>query len=398
MSKIISYSQWNALNIPNGITFDETNGVFSGTPSVNEGEYVVPVSVITNYGSDAKHLKIVVENRYHGVYALGSQAARWSNYASPDAYGFRKLDIPDANRLSTIPAGFAAKCMGGRWFIGSSKSDTIYGGNGKSTGISYYMPTEFPADYVLDIKGGRNSNSSGLFFAFTTQDDTSVFSYNLSSGNVSSSLSNSRVDISKLADGFSYGFAMLKLDNSIVLGNPSNFLTSSFSFDEHISKFVPLITLGNGAYNKVYFISEAGKLFEFLNGNFYQLLPDLQGFSDLWIQYSWDNVFALTSDKTLYARGNNAYYQLGINNPAVFNDFQLVGEFDVKKIEHTFMLTRDGKLYHTGTLSDNAASIAGGTHEGWTHIFPEYRFFDFSYSPQPASNFGSQTLVVILDD
>lgn len=394
MSKIISYSLWNAPDIPAGLIFDSYRGVFSGKPDINEGEYVVPVSVQTNYGSDAKDVRIVVEGGYHGVYALGSQAARWSCNAEPDPYGFRKLNIPNANRLSTVPAGFAAKCEGGQWFIGSSTSATIYGGNGKSNGISYYMPALFNADNVLDIKGGRNSNSSGFFFAFRANEVTSVCSYSVASGNVSSSLCNSREDISKLSEGFSYGFAMLKHDNSIVLGNPSNYEASNFSHLEGIYKFIPHVTLGNGAHNNVYFISDNRKLWMFHDNTFSLLLSDLYDFSDLWMQPAWENIFALTSDKKLWASGRNTLYQLGFNNPNIFNDFQLVGQFDVKKIEYTFMLTRDGKLYHSGPAISGITS----QHLQWTQIFPEYRFLDFSYSPEPTSNFGSQTLVVILDD
>ena len=40
MSKIISYSNWNAKNIPHGISFDAASGVFSGSPNVEAGEYL----------------------------------------------------------------------------------------------------------------------------------------------------------------------------------------------------------------------------------------------------------------------------------------------------------------------------------------------------------------------
>ena len=114
MPKIITNVGWSASNVPFGLLFSETNGVFSGSPNVSAGEYLVPVSVRTNYGSDSKFVKIIVENSFLPVYAIGAQAERWTNNAPPDSYGFRKLDIPDANKLVTLPLGFAAKSNGNK--------------------------------------------------------------------------------------------------------------------------------------------------------------------------------------------------------------------------------------------------------------------------------------------
>ena len=69
--------------LPNGISFNEATGIFSGTPT-KVGEYTIPVTVWTNYGEDTKDVKIVVKPQGHNVYAIGSQASTWSGNTEPD--------------------------------------------------------------------------------------------------------------------------------------------------------------------------------------------------------------------------------------------------------------------------------------------------------------------------
>ena len=61
MPKQITMVRWSATNIPYGVAFDENTGIFSGTPA-NAGDYVVPVTVETNYGKDTKDVAIGVED------------------------------------------------------------------------------------------------------------------------------------------------------------------------------------------------------------------------------------------------------------------------------------------------------------------------------------------------
>lgn len=405
----ITYSNWNAQNIPAGLTFDSANGIFSGTPSVNEGEYVVPVSVQTNYGSDSKNVKVVVEGGYHGVYALGSQAAKWSNNAEPDAYGFRKLNIPNANRLSTLAAGFAAKCEGGKWFISSSKKVDIYGGDAKSSSTDYSLPAEFPVDGVLDITGGQ-ANTGLFYFAYKTNDKTYLSRYTKSGGSFGANFVNyERDDIILLPKSFSTGWVMVRNDNFVLYDLKKNNIDNGFTPDENIVKYAYIFNAGTTTgFIAVYYITESGKLWEWSNAasngqgtpqDSFQLMPEREDFVDLWCP-SGNSFFALTADKKLYVKGANTTCQLGIPSPAVINNLTFIGEFDVKKIEPFFMLTRDGKLYHSDSNATSAdVSIAGEAHSQWTHIFPEYRFIDISYNLySPSSALGTQTLVAILDD
>ena len=49
--------------MPWGIDFNEQTGTFKGIPD-EVGEYIVPVKVETNYWSDHKDVKIVIEPPY----------------------------------------------------------------------------------------------------------------------------------------------------------------------------------------------------------------------------------------------------------------------------------------------------------------------------------------------
>ena len=59
----ITRVKWSAQDIPWGLSFDETNGTFTGTPE-DEGKYTVPVTVQTNYGKDMKDVVVMVKRKY----------------------------------------------------------------------------------------------------------------------------------------------------------------------------------------------------------------------------------------------------------------------------------------------------------------------------------------------
>ena len=63
MGKKITSVLWSASNLPLGLSFSTVSGTFSGTPRT-AGDYTVPVTVKTNYGTDTKNVKISVKNSY----------------------------------------------------------------------------------------------------------------------------------------------------------------------------------------------------------------------------------------------------------------------------------------------------------------------------------------------
>ena len=63
MPKQITRVRWSASGLPNGISFDEITGTFSGTPE-ETGQFSVPVTVETNYASDRKNIQIDIVSPY----------------------------------------------------------------------------------------------------------------------------------------------------------------------------------------------------------------------------------------------------------------------------------------------------------------------------------------------
>ncbi|MBR0204990.1 MAG: putative Ig domain-containing protein, partial [Synergistaceae bacterium] len=57
MPKNITSVEWQALDIPPGLAFDQATGTFTGTPG-EAGDFTVPVTVTTNYGTDTKDVLI----------------------------------------------------------------------------------------------------------------------------------------------------------------------------------------------------------------------------------------------------------------------------------------------------------------------------------------------------
>lgn len=56
---VIKNASWTAENLPEGIVIDSETGILTGTPT-EAGEYSVPVSVVTDWGSDVKDMNISV--------------------------------------------------------------------------------------------------------------------------------------------------------------------------------------------------------------------------------------------------------------------------------------------------------------------------------------------------
>ena len=60
MPKNITSVEWQALYIPPGLAFDQATGTFTGAPG-EAGDFTVPVTVTTNYGTDTKNVLVKVD-------------------------------------------------------------------------------------------------------------------------------------------------------------------------------------------------------------------------------------------------------------------------------------------------------------------------------------------------
>lgn len=65
MPKIIDSVEWKVQNLPSGLDFNTQNGTFSGIPA-DYGDYVIPVTVTTNYGTDTKDMFFFIEDAMRG--------------------------------------------------------------------------------------------------------------------------------------------------------------------------------------------------------------------------------------------------------------------------------------------------------------------------------------------
>ena len=60
MAKNITFVEWSATGLPDGLSIDRDSGVISGTPTVDPGTYTATIKVETNYGEDEATIQIVV--------------------------------------------------------------------------------------------------------------------------------------------------------------------------------------------------------------------------------------------------------------------------------------------------------------------------------------------------
>ena len=118
------------------MVFSEITGVFSGKPEI-AGEYIVPVTVETNYGKDTKNIVINVEADGHRrVYVIGGGTNNNCfivENSVPDEYEFYPAaNLPDdVVSFSRFPVGFRAHTTSGNAFRDA------YGKKSDVNGITY---------------------------------------------------------------------------------------------------------------------------------------------------------------------------------------------------------------------------------------------------------------------
>ncbi|MBQ7220793.1 MAG: putative Ig domain-containing protein [Synergistaceae bacterium] len=402
-TKQITSVVWSCGALPAGVSFNTATGTFSGTPEV-EGEYIVPVTVTTNYGTDMKNVTLSVaepeveeDGEYGPVYAIGTKAKTWSGNAEADADGFRKLNMPDACRLVKLCTGFAAKTDSLQWYVCGT---TIHGSSSAHpkpygvTGLSPSVPVQFPVEDVVDMSSGwyrvTSSVSGSYYFAYLTSDHVSHVVLLMTANSAITSVGN----IKKLSSG--YGAGVMTIDNTGATRYENATVRGQLAVGVSPSQVKKL--LATGMYSKPRmptYITTSGYLYkgaervDFGGGK----IRNIWGYPHGEKQH----LFAVTEDNQLYAMGENTYHSLGLDGTETRTELELVGEWDVKTIAQgstmdTFLLTNDGKLYHSGAaMSVYDISKIVSTHESFTHIYPDKRFIDIAM-------YSSTTLVAILKE
>ena len=409
--------------MPWGMSFNETTGTFTGTPT-ETGEYVVPVRVQTNYGQDQKDVYIVVENPASPVYAIGAQAATWSENAEPDAYGFRMLPMPNAHKLTSNSGGFLAMTAGsvpyccGTYNVlnryGFSDANQMFVKNngvplnltindtGKSTGTSFTGVERIITGTVSHTLTANNQIwTTRRVFVWhlkpSIHTDGNVY-YSLVAWYGSGICHTQHTDGSYPGTNYLSGYAKRANedwglgDGGLLFSENLSLSGSSFAFlsnfgtrqvtvrhsrgDSTTGEVVSLTTTELGYKALKYF--GIGAIFKCLSED--KLLDNDAGnftigiIRDAWVHMQ--RAYVLTDNNNLYERQSTGAWNLQ-------------GNYDVKKllmpaVDYTLMLTRDGRLYHKGTAIEGVTEA----HDVFTHIYPDCNFYDMAYD-------GSNTLTVI---
>ena len=393
-SKNITSVTWSCGDLPAGVNFDTATGTFSGTPG-EDGEYVVPVTVETNYGTDTKDVKLIVAEpepeipeEYGAVYAIGTKAKTWSGNAEADADGFRKLNMPNACRVMRTLSGFAAKTGDGEWYV--CGNTPLGSAHPKPYGINSFspaVPALLPIEDITDISSGywraTGSSEARYYFAYLTSEHRAGIVRIMSSSSSIMLLDN----IKRLSSG--YGSGVMTIDSAGAVRYESVDVQGQLASGVSPSQVRKLLARGNYANPRTpTYITKSGNLYEgtervdFGGGK----IRDIWGYpqSDI----TW-HLFAVTEDNQLYAMGKNTYHSLGFSGTELRTELELVGEYDVKtiaqSIQRTFMVTNDGRLYHAGL----AVSGVTAAHDEFTQIFPDRSFVDVAL-------YGDNTLVAIV--
>lgn len=414
----ITRVRWSAQNVPWGLSFNEKTGTFTGTPE-DIGEYVVPVTVETNYGTDTEDVKIIVGLPTYNVYSIGLNAATWANGNEPDEDGFYGLSMPKANKLVSHYEGFGAitadkeyYCCGvhditsvtsinlvmpqfltvktptifrdystapiTRVICGNYSYSNYTGGTNGGTATRQYSKWIM---YWMESKGNGICKKSGILQYKTvtsngqTQSSTSNPEQFNSGFYVTNSTSSKDPSGDDISDGISvFGDAVLSSASS-----PTKFVGLNRNGMQCYSGTSSIIKLQEKSI-KIFSsrrpflcLTESGYLY---NYNATNLISCSYGL----IKNAWE-----AGETAFYVQTKNNLLCQYIKDT---QDWDLLGAFDIKKVEvpnvnMAFLLTNNGELYHKG----NAVSGVTEAHDNFTHIFTNLNFADFT--------FGGNTLTVL---
>ena len=380
MPKKITNAEWSSSKLLPGLSLNADTGVLTGSLSLSEGVYTVPVKVSTNYGDDQKDLKVVIVDKAAPVYAIGSASEIYSEGAEADVNGFRKLNMPDANKLVPIYYGFAMRTGDFKWYVCGDKK---YG----QENVDFTTPKEYPFDNIQGIAGGyelyslsSSSSSSIDIFLLSTSDGEIYFS----SDHIGSSYSKLtrdgsvlNIDEIKLHNGLGCAGAVKHGTYTFRLYGSKN--RHDYSMSVFADKEVKTVVLSD----YLYVLTSNGELYE-CSGDVANKVELEESVKSIFAVYNHNEsrrgLFVVTKSNKLYARGKNngTSHHLGLPNNS-YTEFTEVGIFNVKRIESarqsSFMLTEDGKLYHAGISVDGITEA----HSEFTQIFAEYKFKDIAF-------------------
>ena len=423
----ITRVRWSASNVPWGVVFDELTGTFTGKPE-DIGEYTIPVTVETNYGTDTKDVTILSEPPAYRVWVIGSKAETWSEGASPASNGFRELSMPPAYELASHYGGFGALTQGRQYYccgaydVGFRDTDFTYASKpfcltdyDNARGVydvdkvlcsacyefrSNYGTVSRHDETVTGLwtfhwssKRQRGYIYSGMvketeFLRDSSQMKTYNLSYDGKSRIILCDWTGTNIPDSKQSLG-EEGF--LTTGYLRLLKGTGQSVREVSGVKKWLSRYGDL-TLRDGAGKETVSLGyTAKKIFQprsHSTGNLFSGISENMLLDDKATNFTYGAIKdAWQYEKKVYVAtvGGQLY-----ENDGKGLSWSLSGSYDVKKMELpskniAFMLTEDGELYHKG----NAVSEVTDEHETFTRIFPELTFKDFT--------FGGNTLTVLME-
>lgn len=369
MPKNITSVNWTASSIPSGMNFDTSSGTFSGSPD-EPGEYSVPVSVTTNYGSDTKDVEIKVVSPYNDidpplgeVYAIGSKADVWSEGAEPDQYGFRKLNMPNATKLVGLYEGFAARTDNGDFW--TCCQNAAYLGLDASKTESN-KPFLYPVDNIFEMASFRGLSIGFIYFYYRNSlNEAHTFSCN--SGGTAAITQTVFPKAIRLSSDFGYTplAGILMSNNSYTSGISVSQIRAVPFEAKNVKKIIYYMAGGN--YYPA-FLMNNGSLWMSKNGtlDFSEKISDVFG--------GYIKSFSVLTE-------NNELYDISVKaDQTKVGSIEKVFEGKVKKFlsvgyKRSFLLTEDGTLYFKGEASGGSERYGiTRTYSDWTSVYPEYKF------------------------
>ena len=426
----ITRVKWSALDVPFGVKFDEATGTFSGIPE-DAGNYIVPVKVTTNYGSDMKDVEFNAIATYN-MYAIGQRASltAWSNHAEPDEYGFRPVNISNVIALNSRIGGFSAlrydngKIQTSFYGLNTLENNVpaIYANVFKqTTAITHSSGTdkfhEQLQPFLLQRMSGQLYFYWGVLVKYNSADNTITLSnssclrHNSGSSGNDITIGVTTPDLSKLG-----------IEKSLDIGRVHKIVNNTFYYENNYVQYVVNFLSNDGQYVRsiIYVLnSEAtssNQSVAQINGKViwdnvnqaigYRAIKLLRGCpfrylsEDMYLDNDPSN-FTHGTIKNVWCGGEGLYVQTITDNLYRYNEdgsWRNLGNYPIKKLEigtsNLFLLTTDGRLYHKGV----AISDVTDEHEGITQIFPALKFVDFTFSGDDSDARGGNTLVVLRED
>ena len=337
----ITEVQWGYTGrLPSGISFKEETGTFSGTPT-KAGEYTIPVTVWTDYGTDTKDVKIVVktaEPEFYRIKLSGRVPIDWEKNISVWSESVENLDV-----VKVVPNGdgFFLQLKTEEWY--QCKYNSL-----SPTGV-----TELPVSNVIDVAYGITIMSSNtyIYTAYLTSNNDCIINmihkYKQGSENKSATSTTTFNNIKKLQVGVGEVVSMITLDNKMcgISYMFNSFSTSVFPF-ENIKSFAAQSSLNSNPPNR-FILTSDGELYGDTNNGWQQEMKDIGRIKDFWLPQrnlapstGGDGgacLFVLTEDNSLYFWTVNAT--------------GLIGTYTTKNIIGSHMLTEDGTIYNLDTSS-----------------------------------------------